>query len=515
VGQAVPADDLPSATGVPVPPDDLPGAPAPVAAVTTPHATQQSGLDLSYFDPRGVPEAALSVGTGMAGQALGGLAGLVGAALPGEQGQGARVAERVSSALTYTPRTKSGQGIVDIASLPGRAVEGVASKVGEEGERVSPGLATVGKTAVHALPLLLGARQATTPAPKLTPAQERVAAARDAGFKMTPEEMGAGPVSRTAASISGEPRLARGISKKNQPLVLEKVKRDLGVPDGVELDLDTIAKVRKQAGMVHEEARGMGQVTAGKEYFADLDKLGQKYTNAAKDFPELAATDVQAVIEGARKPVFSSSGAVDLISQLRESASQAFAARQSGLGKVYRGVSEAIETELGRHIQANAQAARLSGDVQLAGTLDSLLKRYQSARTTIAKAHLAEDALLADDVINPRVLGTAAREGKPVTGEMGGAANFAKDFERSSLKPSTMGTGATAHDIALAFLQRVGRGAGNFGLDLATLGARPALRAMLSSRGGQALMDPRTRISSGAAQAVGAGSVPRPQEKTK
>ena len=512
MGQAVPADDLPSAAGVPVPPDDLPGAPAPLAAAAP---QQGGGIDPSYFDPRGVPEAALSIGSGMAGQALGGLSGLVAAALPGEPGQGARVAERVSSALTYSPRTKSGQGIVDIASLPGKAVEHVASKVGEKGEEVGPGLATVGKTAVHALPLLLGARQATKPAPKLTPAQESVAAARDAGFKMTPEEMGAGPVSRTAASISGEPRLARGISKKNQPLIVEKVKSDLGLPKNAELDLDTLGKVRKQAGAVHEEVRGMGPVTAGKEYFADLDKLGNKYANVSKEFPELAAADVQAVIEGARKPAFTANGAVDLISQLRESASQAFAARQSGLGKVYRGVSEALEAELGRHIQANAQAARLSGDVQLAGTLDSLLKRYQGARTTIAKAHLAEDALLADDVINPRVLGTAARERAPVTGEIGGAANFAKDFERSSMKPSTMGTGATAHDIALAFLSRLGRGAGSFGLDLLTLGARPALRSILSSRGGQALMDPRTRISSGAAQAVGAGSVPRPQEETK
>lgn len=495
MGQPVPAEDLPAAGGgTAVPPDDLPVSAAP-------QQNDGGGIDLGYWNPKGPGEAALSIGSGMVATPVAGLAGLAGSVLPGDTGQGARWTERVQDALTYSPRTKSGQAIVELATLPGKAVSYVADKVGDRGAEYSPALGAVGKTFVEALPVLLGARAALKKPAPLTPKQQSAAAARDAGFKLTPEEMGSGPVARNAASLSGEPRLARSISNKNQPVIVEKLAGDLGIPKGTAVDLDTIKTVLKNEHRAYENVRNTGQVTPSPQYAADLDALNTKYANVSRDFPDLAQADVQAVIDGARRPTFSATGAVDLIGQLRQSASDAFAGRQSGLGKVYRGVADAVEAELGRHVATIGQP--------------ELLRQFTGARSRIAQAHLLEDALLSPDTVNPRVYAEAARDRVPLTGGAKQVGDFAAAAERSAMKPSTIGTGGTAGDVALALLQRAATGAGNFGVDLLTLGARPAMRAALSSRPGQWAIDPRTRMASPAAQAIGVGSLPRPQEETE
>lgn len=501
MGQPVPADDL-TGGGMAVPASDLPDAPTPPPSAAP---QQPAGESAFSMDPRkgvqGVGEAALSIGSGMVSAPIAGLVGLAGAALPGEPGQGARWAESVQDALTYRPRGKMGETLVDVATLPGRAVNYVADKVGDLGAEHSPELATVGKTSVAALPLLIGARAATKPAPELTPKQRGAAAARDAGFKLTPEEMGSGPVARNAASIAGEPRLARGISNKNQPVIVQKLADDLGIPKGTTVDLDAIKTVLRREHQAYQNVRNTGQVTPSPQYVADLDALNTKFANVSRDFPDLARQDVQAVIDGARRPTFSATGAVDLISQLRQSAADAFASRQSGLGHVYRGVANAVEAELGRHVASIGRP--------------ELVREFTGARTRIAQAHLLEDALLSPDTVNPRVYAEAARDRAPLTGGARQVGEFAAAAERSAMKPSTIGTGGTAGDVALALLQRAATGVGNLGVDLLTLGARPALRGALASRQGQWLIDPRTRIASPAAQAMGVGSLPRPQEEAE
>lgn len=486
--------------------------PPPAVAAAPPATTTESGYGPTHGFAIPIGETALGVGSSMLGTALGGIAGLAGTVIPGEQGQGARWSQKVQDAMAYGPRTKSAQTMMEVIGLPGQAISHVADKVGDRGAEVSPALGTIGKTSVEALPLLLGAR-ALGKAKPLTPAEQKVAAARDAGFTMTPEEMGAGFVPRTAASLAGEPRLARTNSNKNAAVVTEKIADDLGVPKGATLDLDAAAAVRKKAGAVYDEARGVGQVTPGAQYVADLDAIGAKYSNVSKDFPSLAQTDVQAVIDGARQRTFSASGAVDLIDQLRQSADAAFAGRNTGMGKVYRGVADAVEAELGRHIQTQATVARAAGNTAVADQLASLHARYQSARTTIAKAHLAQKALIADDVINPRTYATAAQKGKPLTGAAQEVGEFGRSFERSSMKPNNMATGATFADAAMAVVNGL-RGT-PWIADLLTAGLRPATRAVLASRPGQWAMDPRTRLMPPVLQGAAVSSAAPQQEERR
>ena len=77
-----------------------------------------------------VGEALLSMGTGAVATALGGLAGVAGTVLPGEEGQGARYVKKVQDALTYQPRTEGGQEILAAAAPIGEALESAGRAAG-------------------------------------------------------------------------------------------------------------------------------------------------------------------------------------------------------------------------------------------------------------------------------------------------------------------------------------------------------------------------------------------------
>lgn len=73
---------------------------------------QEGPLIGAARDVIGGAEALGTLATGAIAEPIAGVAGLVGAALPGEEGQGARFVEQTREALTYQPKTESGQAIV-------------------------------------------------------------------------------------------------------------------------------------------------------------------------------------------------------------------------------------------------------------------------------------------------------------------------------------------------------------------------------------------------------------------
>lgn len=66
----------------------------------------------------GAIEGGLQLGSSMVAAPAAGLAGIAGALLPGEAGQGARWTEAVQQALTYQPRTESGQRTTAAVNAP-------------------------------------------------------------------------------------------------------------------------------------------------------------------------------------------------------------------------------------------------------------------------------------------------------------------------------------------------------------------------------------------------------------
>lgn len=429
-----------------------------------------------------VPEAALSLGTGLAGTVLGGYAGLAKA----DREEGAAAVQRVQEGMTYQPRTEGGKKIVGAISAPFEWLGKKATRAGEwvTDETGQPALGAATKTAIEtAIPAGLGKGAQVAARSLARPVDPKVKQAGQQGFAMTPDEAGAGIGSRMAASLSGEPRLARTISNKNAALATEKVVEDLGLPKGTVLDLDTLKEYRSRAGQVHEEVRGAGRIQVSPEYNAALDALWERYGNAARDFPDMAPKDIKGIIDAARRPSFDASAGVDLIQQLRKSADEAFAGRKTGLGKVYRGIADAVEGEIGRHLEASAHAVGEAGNIAQAQQLLGLSDRFKTSRTQIAKSYLAEKALVGDE-INPQAYATAYRKRKPLTGGAAEVGEFAYNFPRSAQKPSHMGSGATAADAALALWG----GMRSAGKEIPFLFARPVARSVIASEPYQAAL---------------------------
>lgn len=434
----------------------------------------------------------------MIAEPLGGYAGLVGAALPGDTGQGARWAENVSNALTFNPRSEEAKKIVNIASAPGRLISKGADWVGERGSSV-PLIGAMGKASAEVLPMLLGARVGVKGRPALTAEQQRATALRDKGYRLTPEEMGSGPIAKTTASLSGEPRLAKLTSAKNQPKAVAEIKGELGIQKTKELNLDSLNAARKEAHKEYEAIRGVGEIPTDSTYTAEANAIGQEYRSAAQSFPKLAVKDVEGLAEGLKVPKFNSSEAIDQIRILRDQADEFFRKGDTRLAKANRAAADMIEAQIGRHLEQTGQK--------------ELLTKYQAARERIAKTYAVQKTIVGDDTINPQKLGAQVKAGKPLTGKLKEVGQAANDFERSFQKPTHQAMGATIHDLGLALFTALRDGGASLARELPFLFARPAIRSFLASKAGQKAIDPRTNLR--VPEAIGATSVPQNGEGSK
>lgn len=505
-GQAVPADDLPGSL---VPVSDLPGGnpvtvtdPKAVPGNQTEMATpqrQEPAAQRAMRSAIGIPErflgqadAALALGSSIPAQIAGRGWGVLNAFLPSNYGsqEGAARAQAegatLADTLTYEPRSARGREELDRLR---KMVS--ASKIEGMGPMMTP------VTGVNS----------GVPVPVTRTAPPKTAAAAKAGFSLTPDDAGAGVVARGAAGLSGEQKLARQISNKNAAVATEKVAKDIGLPEGAELSIDNLKAIRKEAGSQYEAVRNTGRVTSDKKYTEALDKLGEKYRSAAKDFPGLARDDVEQVITGLKRESFDANSAVDLIGQLRESADQAFRGGNGGLGKVYRGGADALEAQLERHLEVTGQNPQL-------------VQNFRDARKRIAKTYLAEKSLVGDEV-NPQAYRKALEKGQPLSGGSREVAEFARDFERSSQKPTQQSLAApTWSDVMMAAVT----GGKSLAKEAALVGARPLTRGVLASRPYQRLqasqfagevpvMSPDVAQALGLAPIVGAAAAP--QEKSR
>lgn len=407
---------------------------------------------------RGAPEAWRTILSGGAGQIVGRGAALISGFLPENYGtqEGAARAQatgqKVADSITHQPTSRGAQANVEQLGRALEHVEGLGPIVPAQG---------VGATKV------LSGR---APAPK-------VAAASRAGYRLTPDDAGAGFIAKTASGLSGEPKLARQVSNKNAALATERLAADIGLPEGQPMSIDALKAVRKEEGQKYAAVRQTGRVTSDEQYAAELERLAEKYKSAAKDFPDLARADVEKVVNGLKRESFDAGAGVDMINQLRESADEALRAGNNGLGKVMRGGADAIEGMIERHLESTGQDA-------------NLVSEFRRGRERIAKTFMAEKALVGDEV-NPQAYRKALEKGAPLTGPGLEIAQNAKQFERSFQKPTHMNVGSpTWADVIMGAVT----GGKSLAKEALLAGARPATRAVLASRPYQSIQNAHIQV---------------------
>lgn len=450
-------------------PEDFGATPVSAAptAYTQQAAPSPAHTDLAeqVFDAPG--DIGATVLSGLAATPIAGLAGLAGAALPGQPGQGARTVEATERALTYEPRTEAGKAARYVMGIPGKLWNPVVEAAGEKTfeKTGSPLAAALAKGATAAAPSALGLK-AGKALPKAAPAlsmEEKAAlSARQMGLKLTAEEAHAGPISKFAESVSGEPTFSKVIARANQPRVNEIVAGDIGVPRGTDFTPELFQQLRKDAGVPYAEMRGIGWIKTDAQYAKDLDAISSEYKTAARDFPEQARPDLIKFVDDMKKPLFAGDSGIDMVGQLRQSANAAFAKGDKGLGMAMKETAQAIEDQMGRHLEKTS-----------AFQPPELLKRWREARVRLAKINLADEALNpATGDIDPTVYARALKKKKPLTGDAKKLGEAALAHERSMRSTAKLGaTGPSWWDLI------VGAGTRHHLL----FGLRPGLRALLSS----------------------------------
>lgn len=427
----------------------------------------------------GILDAGASLASGMVAGPVSGLAGIAGTLLPGKSGQGADWVRKTQEAMTYEPRTDLGKGITTAVSYPFQklADAGDAAGTGTAEGTGSPVAGAAANTALQAIPLILGrvgpaGESAATLARRSTlkKAGEQydagTVAAKEAGYVVPPTQANPSLLNQILEGVAGKIKTAQSASLKNQDVTNGIVRKSLGIADDAPLNVDSLNKVRSEAGAAYERVRGAGTVTADEAYGKALDAIAEPYHRAAKDFPKGAKTEVINAVESARVPSFDAGSAVDQIRLFRNEADKAYRGGDKSLGGAYKGIAGALEDQLGRHLE-------------LSGAPADALAAFQQARQTIAQTYTVEKHLKSDGNVDAVGLSRELKR-KPLSGGLRTVAEFGEQFPKAAQKPERVG------GVPVSALDASIGGAAALALHnpyaLAAVAARPLVRSAILSK---------------------------------
>lgn len=381
-------------------------------------------------DAEGIPFKAGKLGTEIAGT-LGAGGVLAGGARA--LGAGAPIVNALQSAgMTTGGRAPGVMNLLkDLAlrSAAGGAVGGASTAMIDPehagtgaaiGAAMPPALAVAGKVGQVAGRVINGpAIDADTIA--------AIKAARSAGYVIPPTQAKPTLSKRVLEGFSGKITTAQNASAKNQGVTAKLAAEALGLPGDTKITPDVLTTVRKAAGQAYDAIGGTGTVTPGVAYDAALDAIAAPHLKAAAGFPNAKASPVVDLVESLRSPTFDAAAAVAKIKELRSAADDAFRTGNTDIGRASKAAAKALEDVLDTHLQG-------------LGSPD-MLQQFRDARQLIAKTYSVEKALNpATGAIDARKLGAQIKAGKPLSGGLRDAGEFALRFPKAAQTVEGMGS---------------------------------------------------------------------------
>lgn len=273
----------------------------------------------------GVGENALHAASGAVAQPVAGIAGLgamANNALGLSNADPSKVVADTQNALTYDPKSASGQAIQQsIGKVTAPVSNFIGQKLDQYGQTVSdatgsPLYGAIAKGGLGAFPMVLGTKlpaagaagiaDAGQAAVAAAPRQAALQAAHDAGYSIPPAEMISAPVGKALTGVAGKDQINRGFSIANQNVTNKLAATDLGVPPDVPFGPSAVAKVKNNANAVYDaikksdqtqipqkSANGValvgpdgvpltkpaGPVVTDAQYAADINKIGASRAN--------------------------------------------------------------------------------------------------------------------------------------------------------------------------------------------------------------------------------------------
>lgn len=291
--------------------------------------------------------------------------------------------------------------------------------------------------------------------------------ARSAGYVIPPTQARPSLGNRLLEGMAGKITTAQNASARNQGVTNEAAAKALGLAPGTKITPAELQTIRQQAGQAYSNIGATGVITPGASYAQALDKIAQPFKLTAGAFPNAKPSPVLDLVESLRSPAFASASAVEKIKQLRSAADDAFRTGNTDVGRAARAGAAALEDAVEDHLKTIGKPA--------------LLQEFRDARQLIAKTYSVEKALNpATGTVDAKNLAAQLKKGKPLSGELRSAAEFAARFPRAAQPVEGMGSLPQTSPLDWGLAASVGAATQN-PLSLLMLGARPAARALTLS----------------------------------
>ena len=399
-------------------PDAIPSARAPSRGV------------MDYI--AGIPETAITAGTGILKGAVAPFAAVAGELLggvntPQGRAQGARFGKNVESALTYTPQTQTAKDIIgyageklqgiDFSAIPfaqGSTVAALAPAATRQLPSAIKNEAAYLKGVVGEIPSVKAAREKTA-ATNLANSYENSArieasdlAVNKYGLAIDPEVSNPTTGAKVRGAIVGERNVSNMMAEQNQPKVTAALKKEVGIPPTKKLDEATFkeAHAAPEITQPYDKVKAIPSVQIGATTLDDLEAIkrgaliGEKSSDTlhiAQRLDNLKAD----VLAGGNGNRFLSS-----VQQLRKEAQDIYR-KKDPLTPLERREADAIMKA------ADILEGVLTDNLPVIRDRDAFLK----ARTAQAKLYQLEEATnLATGIPDPRVLAKMVGDKRPISG---------------------------------------------------------------------------------------------------
>jgi hypothetical protein len=412
--------------------------------------------DLNQQRRQGITDATQTLGADPESLTYG--AGKLGAEIAGTAAMG-NVLAGLAKATPIAARIPNVIEAVSTAGMRGggivpRAVGGAVTG-GAAAGLVNPDDAGAGALIGGALPVAVKAGGAVGQAAgkvlrgpeQSTEVQAAINAARESGYVIPPSQARPTLGNRMLEGLSGKITTAQNASAKNQAVTNRLAAEAIGLPGDTPLTVEVLDKVRKQAGQAYEELRRL---------------------------PIKPATQANTLTNTSAAPEINPSKMVFDLRKARNDATAWF--RSYG--------RTADPDALAKAQAAAAKAKQLETTLEDYATglgRDDLVSAMQEARTRIAKTYSIEDALNAvSGSVDARRLAKQLDKGKPLSGELKQAAEFAARFPKAAQAVEGMGSLPQTSPLDWAMGGGLAMGTGN-PLMLASMAARPAARSLVLS----------------------------------
>jgi hypothetical protein len=404
----------------------------------------------------GIPEAALTLGSGAVAGAVAPFVAVGEEILQGRFGEGGPETERRAAELaqqfTYTPRTRTGEAITGTVgeTLQGLGLEAIPVSQGLTAATLAPGAARQAITGyareaqlidegIKSIPGIKQAqearvRQSYARAPQI----DAVNLAQKYGITVDPAEANPTLRNRTRETIVGQSEVADKAAAQNLTKWSDAIKQDLGVAPDKTLNSATFTQLKNNPELTqaYDVVRQAPTMRAPSTVITQLDELSNEVSNVlVGDVGGRTANKLTKTINGIKEQIqagVDGKTALASIQDLRTSARNIYKAQKAGqslpqgklrLAQIYEATADALEQTIDANLKGKA------------------LEDYRAARTQYAKIYGAEQATnLVTGQVNPNIFAKMLQDERPLTGVQQEIGQIAATFPSiAKISPSSQG----------------------------------------------------------------------------